>query len=236
MDTNNEEKQQDAAMEEESTSTSDENSNGEGNEGGEDFHAKELERLQGEKSGSKYSPLEKAVFSAKKIAEQIRQYGGDPADVFGAAKEKDEPAGSEGKDIEAIIDEKLSKFTSGFVVQQSQAMIRSLAKSDSEANLIQYHLENTIRPTGNLENDIKAAYLLANQGRLMQLMELTKEQAQKKASKPIAGQQSNETAKGSKQPTEAQKAFMKRRGLEWDSVKGQVVSPSRKKFVDRVSR
>lgn len=208
----------------------------------EDYHAKELERLQGgdKSGGSKYTPLEKAQHAARKIAEEIKRYGGDPAELFGVkadgTKEKKEDKGGE-EDIEArftrMLDERLGQFQSGFVSQQAQGLIRSVSKSDSEAALIQYHLENTIRLTGNMEEDVKRAYLLANQGKFTQNMELFKQNLGKKTSKPSdPGQRS---ARG-KQPTPAQKALMERRGLKWDSEKGEVYSPARRKFEERTAK
>lgn len=214
-------------------------------DGDEDYHAKELERLQGsggEGSGSKYTPLEKATHAARKIADEIKKYGGDPASIFGVAPaaKKDDNGGSgddkEGIDLEKVsklVDEKLGKFQSGFVSQQAQGLIRSVSKSDSEAALIQYHLENTIRPTGNMEEDVKRAYLIANHGKILQNMELFKSQAGKKTQKPSdPGQKSTQ----GKEPTATQKEFMNRKGLKWDGDKGEMFSPARRAYQEKSGR
>ena len=210
-------------------------------DGDEDYHAAELARLQGEgdKGGSKYTPLERATHSARKIADEIKKYGGDPASIFGAAPtaKKDDKGGSddgkEGVDLEKVsklVDERLGKFQSGFVSQQAQGLIRSVSKSDSEATLIQYHLENTIRPTGNMEEDVKRAYLIANHGKILQNMELFKSQAGKKTQKPSdPGQKSTQ----GKEPTSAQKELMHRKGLKWDADKGEVFSPARRAYQEK---
>lgn len=224
------------------TQNDQENKDEKGDDQGEDYHAKELERLQGDdkSGGSKYTPLEKAQHAARKIADEIKKYGGDPGEVFGGKKpdgegKKDDKGGDEDIDVRVarLVDEKLNSFQSGFVSQQAQGMIRSVSKSDSEAALIQYHLENTIRLSGNMEEDVKRAYLMANHGKILQNVELFKQNLGKKTQKPSdPGQKS---ARG-KQPTVAQKALMDRRGLKWDADKGEIYSPSKRAFQERTTR
>jgi hypothetical protein len=207
--------------------------------GSEDYHAKELERLNGSGEGSKYTPLEKATHAARKIAAEIKKYGGDPSSVFGAQKAAEDGKGDTGADddvdarVSKLVEKKFGEFQSGFVSQQAQAMIRSVSKSESEATLIQYHLENTIRLSGNMEEDVKRAYLIANHGKILQNIELFKAQAGKKTSK--VSEPGQKTA-GGKQPTDAQKQFMARKNLKWDADKGEMFSPARRAYQEKTRR
>jgi hypothetical protein len=49
--------------------------------------------------------------------------------------------------------------------------VKSVSTSESEEKLIRFHLENSIKPTGNIEEDIESAKLLANRKKILKTNE-----------------------------------------------------------------
>ena len=76
----------------------------------------------------------------------------------------------EPEDIASILDKKLDEKLGKLRVELNQANVEAaigkVSTSPAEAEHIKYHLENTIRPTGDLETDIRNAKAIANQKRI----------------------------------------------------------------------
>lgn len=125
----------------------------------------ELDRVQ--KTGK--SEAEKATFSLKKNAERVRELGIDPAEILGIRV-------STGEDTE--IDED-KPVTVGMLkrIQQESAAKSALQLADdigneSERELTKYHLQNSIRSTGNPSEDLRLARSLTNAAKNGQILDL----------------------------------------------------------------
>jgi len=108
----------------------------------------ELERVQKNKTGGR-TELEKASFSLKKNADRVKELGGDPSAVLGTET-------TETDDDKPVTMGMLKK------IQQDTAAKTALQMADevqdeTERELLKYHLENTIRSTGNPAEDFKLA-------------------------------------------------------------------------------
>ena len=85
------------------------------------------------------------------------------------------------EEIKQMIDEGLSQTEKRIQRNQMEELANRLSNSTSEKDLILHHYENSIIPSGNLEEDMKRAYLLANSKRLEStISELKKTIAHKK--------------------------------------------------------
>jgi len=109
-----------------------------------------------------------------------------------------------------------------------EQMIESIASSEDEANLIKYHYENTINPTGNIKEDVENARVLANKKRFEhQISEIKRAEESKKnlGSGIGAGQKPSEKAQEPKL-TEFERKTLKRLNAKWDPEKEAFVLPS----------
>lgn len=127
----------------------------------------ELERVQ--KTGR--TEAEKAAFNLRKNAERAKELGIDVSDVLGFGK----PAKAAGGDA-ANEDDK--PFTVGMYrkLEQERAFKTALQTADdipneTERELVKFHLNNTIRSTGNPSEDLKMARAIVNSVKNSQIIE-----------------------------------------------------------------
>lgn len=125
----------------------------------------ELERVQ--RTGK--TEAEKAAFSLKKNAERARELGIDPAEVLGLSAKVAISTDDEDDD-KPLTRADLKKF------QQESASKNALQLADdisneSERELTKYHLQNSIRSTGNPQEDLRLARALTNSARNSQIIE-----------------------------------------------------------------
>lgn len=69
---------------------------------------------------------------------------------------------------ENLLEQKLQELRGELLAEKEQEYINSFSSSQDEANLIKHHLNNTIKRTGNLIEDIKTAQFIANRGKYEQ--------------------------------------------------------------------
>lgn len=68
--------------------------------------------------------------------------------------------------IEQKVNSRISALQKNLQQENAKQWANNLAGSPDEANLILYHYNNTINPSGELEKDMRRAKLLANEGRV----------------------------------------------------------------------
>lgn len=54
--------------------------------------------------------------------------------------------------------------------RERESKIKNLTPDEAAQKLVKHHLENTIRPSGNVENDIQAAWAIVNQRAMQELL------------------------------------------------------------------
>lgn len=123
----------------------------------------ELEKVQ-EKKGK--SELEKATFSIKKTAERIKELGGDPNTILRIEKE-----GSTDDEDDKPLTMGMFKRMELEKAGQSAMQLAESITSEAERELTKYHLENTIKTTGNPQEDLKLARTLVNAVKNTQIIE-----------------------------------------------------------------
>ena len=185
-----EEKIEEIQEEAESPSTSEETSEEESKEqvDTEDTSfTQELEELQ-KKEKPQYTDIEKAERALYFNAERLKQLGGDPSKVIKIPEKKEEYVTKE---------------------DMAESYARSLAKSDSELQVVMWQYRNGIQRTGNLHQDIDNAYWLAHKTRIRK----TYEEIERIEKPPVmsggAGQRVQRT-KAVEMPIELQKVFSRR--------------------------
>lgn len=65
----------------------------------------------------------------------------------------------------------LSKVEAIIAKRDRDAAIKAITSDEAAQKLVEHHLENTIKPSGNLQKDLQAAWLLANQNNVQALLE-----------------------------------------------------------------
>lgn len=121
----------------------------------------ELDRVQ--KQGK--TEAEKAAFSLKKNAERARELGVDVDKVLGT-----KPAETDEDDDKPLTRGEFKKLQQ----EQSAKSALQLAEeipNETERELTKYHLQNSIRSTGNPAEDLKLARALTNSARNSQILE-----------------------------------------------------------------
>lgn len=77
------------------------------------------------------------------------------------------------EEVEKLIDEKVGQIQKTMFRERAELIAERLAKSPAEKELIMLHYDNSIVPTGNLQEDIENAHAIANrkqtQGRISEL-------------------------------------------------------------------
>lgn len=223
---------------------------------------KELETLEQGKDARR-TPLEKAQFSLKKTFDQVKEQGGDPYKALGIPRPK-EDAGDESGDgdghpkqnkdgsitvspeqlnqmVAAAVADQVGSVRSEFGAAEVKSRIEKLTKSDSEAKVVQFHFDNTIKPSGDIDSDVENAYMIAHKGRIKRtFQEVARAAGSKDGTTDGAGAGQKDAADA--EPTgvsDADRKYAESRGLKWDATanngKGGFVSPRRQEFSDRQS-
>lgn len=120
----------------------------ESTEGDEDIHKQELVRLKKDNDDKD-----------KKIADLS----------YKVRENKREEVKEETQDTSNFVTkEDLAKHEQRIFQTQIDSEINNVSDSDSEKELIKYHLENSVRPSGNIKDDVESAKLLANKRKIFQ--------------------------------------------------------------------
>lgn len=166
----------------------------------------ELEKVQ-KKDGR--TELEKAAFSLKKNAERLKELGGDPSSILGVEKDDVE---EDDKPVTMGMLKKLQQETaSKTAVQLAEAI-----GNETERELTKYHLENSIKSTGNPQEDFRLAQAIVNSVRNAKIIE-------ESARKPEAKNHSSASGADKKhipqeEITAQEQMFMKQFGLTKEEV------------------
>lgn len=115
----------------------------------------ELERVQ--RTGK--TELEKAQFSLKKNAERLKELGGDPTAILGIEKEL--PTDEDDKPVTLGMWKKLQQESAS----KSAVQLAEEISNETERELTKYHLQNSIKSTGNPTEDLRLARTLTNAAR-----------------------------------------------------------------------
>ena len=157
----------------------------------------ELERV----TKSKFTEKEKAEFSLKKNAERLKALGGDPNSILDI--ERNEPKDEDDVPLTLGMLKKIQQETANKTAQELADEI----SNETERELVKYHLQNTIKPTGTASEDLKLARTLVNAVKNSKIMEEI-------ARKPVAKTFSNASGANAKETkiegelTEQEKLFM----------------------------
>ncbi len=122
----------------------------------------ELERV---KNAGEKTEKEKAEYTLKKNAERVKALGGTPEEVLGIRTEEIEE--DDDKPITVGMYKKLQRDSA----TKSALQLADDIQSETERELVKYHLENTIKPTGNPTEDLRLARTLTNAAKNAQIME-----------------------------------------------------------------
>lgn len=190
-------------------------------------HEDELDKVQ--KKGRVYTPKEKAEYNLKKIADEVRKHGGDPAELLGV--DPTDP------DAVADIAEEAGRKGAAKVLQDDKKReldkkLRSRARTPAEADLVRHHLENSIVPSGDPDEDLDNAFALANKKAIARRPDEIK-----RAEGAGKGTGDGEGGGGGQPPPPEHKPmpklsaedqkFIKRYGMVWDGKEGKFVTPKK---------
>lgn len=139
----------------------------------------ELERVQ--KTGK--TEAEKAAFSLKKNAERAKELGIDPAEILGLKKVATDSDDEDNQPVTLGMLKKLQAETNAKTALQKAEAI----ENEAERELTKFHLQNTIRSTGNPDEDLKLARALVNSVKNAQIMELSKSKGEAKSHSSASG-------------------------------------------------
>ena len=66
------------------------------------------------------------------------------------------------------LEEKIDKLQSSLIKTSSKSVVDKFASNEAEGKLIQFHLDNSIKLSGDLEADVRRAKAIANESRLIE--------------------------------------------------------------------
>ena len=125
----------------------------------------ELERVQ---RNTPRTEAEKAAFTLKKNAERVKELGLDPASILGVHQQ------TELEDDNSPVTIGMLKKIEADKAQRTAVQLAEDIQDANERELTKHHLEHTIRPSGNPQEDLRAARAIVNSvknGQILQEME-----------------------------------------------------------------
>lgn len=173
----------------------------------------ELSRVQSIKKTEIRSEKEKAEYTLKKNAERVKELGGNPNEILGFAPEDIED------DDKPLTIGQFKKF------QSTSAAQTALQKADeidneTERELVKYHLQNTIRSTGNPTEDLRIARTLVNASKNAKILEEVSRKPAAKSYSSSGGADAKFDAMAGAELTETEKKFL---GRPWKMTKEQII-------------
>lgn len=124
----------------------------------------ELERVQ--RTGK--TEAEKAAFSLKKNAERAKELGIDPAEVLGLSTKVVE--NTDDDDNTPLTRADLKRFQQDTAHKNALQLVDDIS-NESERELTKYHLQNSIKSTGNPAEDFRLARSLVNAAKNSKIIE-----------------------------------------------------------------
>lgn len=159
----------------------------------------ELERVQ--KSGR--TEKEKAEFSLKKNAERVKALGGDVASILDI------------DNIETDNEDDDKPLTIGMLKKMQQEGASKTAyqeadniQNETERELVKYHLQNTIKSTGNSTEDLKLARTIVNAVKNAQIGEEIARKSTAKTHSNASSANAKDTGEVKGELTEQEKLFL----------------------------
>lgn len=201
-------------------------------------YGKEFDRVS---SGSKYTPAEKAMHSARGIFKELSKHGIDPRTLI---EEKQDEGGAEDKkpegekpltmaDVQRLIDEGVKKQSSALFDPILDGKIQPLVRSVNEAKLVKHWTNKFIAEGTPMDEAIEKGWLLANAHRFKQTFaEIVRGEAAESGKTDGQGSGQKKTV-GKQAPTGKEADFAKQRGLVWDEGENKFISPARKAYLDK---
>jgi hypothetical protein len=182
-----------------------------------DLLKKELERVQ--KSGIR-TEREKAEFSLSKNAERVKELGGDPASILGieipVKKVDTEDLSEDDKPVTIGMLRKIQLENVGKTALQKAEEITNV----TERELVKFHIENTIKSTGNPDEDLRIARAIVNAVKNTQIIEETTRKSQPKTHSNASGVDAKVTQVQG-ELTAAEKQFL---GKPFNLTKEQIIA------------
>lgn len=166
---------------------------------------KELEKVKAPKTEA-----EKAAFSLKMTAKRLRELGQDPNEILGASPA---PAGESEDD---------APVTVGMLKQREREQAQKTAldladaeiTNEHERELAKHHLANTIRPSGNPREDLRAALAIVNSVKNAQLVDVAQNGAGNRPTPAAAGGSAPGRQDKPFEPTPEEQTMMTMKGLD----------------------
>jgi hypothetical protein len=214
---------------EKSDSTAPEGEDNKADESEIDYKA-ELKRITEAKqvSDNRLLKAENKIVQLKKGLKSVDD-SNDEEDIVDISSEEDDSYG-----VKEIVRSEVERITSsirenmlGDVISEE---LDSLSKLPEERELIKYHYDNTIRPSGTNRNaireDLRNAYLLANQKKFIKETEELRVAVKAAATKSKGDSGSNQNPLKSKELavklSAADIAFCKKRGIDPNKIKYEI--------------
>jgi len=159
----------------------------------------ELERVTKNQGRSE---AEKAAFSLKKTAERLKELGGDPLSVI--QPEYDEEEEEDEKPVTIGMLKKLRQEES----LKTSIQLANDIEGETERELTIFHLNNSIKSTGNPQEDLRLARAIVNSSRNGKIVEELSRKSEPKTFSSSAGAPANVTPQ-TEELTEAELQFTK---------------------------
>ncbi len=126
----------------------------------------ELEKVKNKEGGK--TELEKASFSLKKTMERIKELGGDPDSILGTKpKVVDTEIDSDDAPVTVGMLKKIQQQTA----EQTALQMTNDIQDETERELTRYHIQNSIKSTGNPTEDLNLARAIVNSAKNKQILE-----------------------------------------------------------------
>jgi hypothetical protein len=182
----------------------------------------ELERVKAllEVKDNRLIKAEHKIVELKKESEESIEENSDDSDPYG---------------VQDIVKREVERITSslrqdmiGDVIEEE---LNNLSNSNDEKELIKYHYNNTIKPSGvnrnSIKEDLKSAYLLANQKRFLKENEELRAALKSESTKSKGGTGSNQKPLKAEETTNikfsaADLAFCKKRGIDPKTIRNEI--------------
>lgn len=126
----------------------------------------ELDRVQ--KVGR--TEKEKAEFSLRKTADRLKELGGDPDSILGIKKDTPDSDEEDNQPLTVGMYKKIQQAGA----TKTAIQLADEIQNETERELIKYHLENSIKSSGNPSEDLKLARSLVNAVKNTQIIEEVK--------------------------------------------------------------
>lgn len=134
------------------------------------------------------SEKEKAEFTLKKTAERVKELGGDPNSILGIEmKEVVEPDEDDMPVTVGMLKKLQQQTTFKTALQEAEEI-----PNETERELVKYHLENTIKSTGNPSEDLRLARALVNSVKNTKIIEEVARKGQPKDHSTSSGVDANQ--------------------------------------------